>query len=97
MSDFLSQIADVSVTSTTRTPTRAGFGVAMIVAFAVPWSTGSRVRTFTSLASMVTAGFVAADAAYPSWGWALAAAGVVRTVGYLIPSCSRYVLYLAGS
>lgn len=64
MSDFLSQIADVSVTSTTRTPTRAGFGVAMIVAFAVPWSTGSRVRTFTSLASMVTAGFVAADAAY---------------------------------
>lgn len=64
MSDFLSQIADVSVTSTTRTPTRAGFGVAMIVAFSVPWSSGSRVRTYTSLASMVAAGFVSSDAAY---------------------------------
>ena len=61
---LIDQIADVSVTATTSTQTRAGFGTMLIAAFKVPWSSGARMRTFGTLAAMVTAGFLTTDPAY---------------------------------
>ena len=61
---LIDQIADVSVTATTSTQTRAGFGTALIAAYKVPWTSGARVRSFGSLTAMRTAGFLTTHPAY---------------------------------
>jgi hypothetical protein len=61
---LIDQIADVSVTATTSTQTRAGFGTLLLAVCKVPWTSGARVRTYGSLAAMVTAGFLTMDPAY---------------------------------
>lgn len=61
---LIDQIADVSVTATTSTQTRAGFGTALLAVCRVPWTSGARVRSYGSLAALLTAGFLTSDPAY---------------------------------
>jgi len=61
---LIDQIANVSVTATTSTQTRQGFGTALLAVCKVPWTSGARVRTYGSLAALVTAGFLTTDPAY---------------------------------
>jgi len=58
------QVADVSVTSTTATQSRAGFGTALLLASRVPWTSGARVRTYGGIAAVEAAGFDDVDAVY---------------------------------
>ena len=58
------QIADVSVTATTVTQTRQGFGTALLAVVLVPWTEGARVRSFGSLSAMRDAGFSSDTPAY---------------------------------
>lgn len=61
---LIDQIANVSVTATTSTQTRQGFGTALLAVCKVPWTSGARMRTYGSLAALVTAGFLTTDPAY---------------------------------
>lgn len=60
----LDTIVDVTITSTTKTPSRVGFGTPMVLAY-VPTSIFSeRVKAYTDPADMITDGFAATDRAY---------------------------------
>lgn len=60
----LSDIVNVSITSATVTPSRPGFGTALIAAYKVPLAFTNRVRKFGSLAEMISFGFLTTDPAY---------------------------------
>lgn len=64
MTNLASQVADISITATTSTQSRPGFGTALIAAADVPWSNGARVRAFSTLASMLALGFLSTSPAY---------------------------------
>jgi len=55
---------DISISATTDTQTRAGFGTPLFAVCKVPWTSGARVRSYASLAEMATAGFHTTDPAY---------------------------------
>ena len=59
----ISDIVDVTITTETRTPTQAGFGVGLIMAYHT-LDPVVRVRTYTSLTDMVTDGFSVTSGAY---------------------------------
>lgn len=58
----LESIVDVSITNTTVTVTRQGFGVALILDYHTRF--GERYRTYSSLAGMIADGFTTTDFAY---------------------------------
>jgi|GEM_PF-2385654 len=60
----LSDFFTISVSATTDTQTRAGFGTAMFAVCGVPWTSGARVRAYTTLAAMAADGFLTSDPAY---------------------------------
>lgn len=61
----LDSLINLQITRATRTPTRPGFGTALIMAQTVPGSWGSRlVRSFASLTEITSAGFAVTDPAY---------------------------------
>ena len=63
MSDaFLDRIADVTVTRTSRTLTRPGFGTMLLAVYHTLYA--GRVGSYTELSEMVTAGFTPYDPAY---------------------------------
>jgi hypothetical protein len=59
---FLDDIVTLSITRSTRTPTRAGFGVALLLAYHT--LNADRVREYSSLDGMVDDGFTPYDPAY---------------------------------
>lgn len=65
MSDYLNELVNVSVSSATRTPTRAGFGTPLLLAYFVlsGWGT-DRIRGYADLTEMEEDGFAADDPAY---------------------------------
>lgn len=58
----LADIFNVSVSSTSRTPSRAGFGVVLLLCYHTAYS--ARVRSYTSLAGMVSDGLTSTTPAY---------------------------------
>ena len=65
MSDYLSDLVNVQISSTTRTLTRVGFGVGLAAVGRVPPSWGSDVvRTYTSAQALLDDGFATVDPAY---------------------------------
>lgn len=58
----LDSLVNVSITSNTQTPTRENFGTPLIAAYHAAWP--ERVRTYTSLAAMVSDGFAVTHPAY---------------------------------
>lgn len=58
----LSDVVDVTITSETKTPTAAGFGLPLITAYHTVFP--ERVRAYTSIADMITDGFTALSPAY---------------------------------
>ena len=65
MSDYLSDLVSVQISSTTRTQSRAGFGVGLAAVGRVPSSWGSDVlRTYTSAQALLDDGFASVDPAY---------------------------------
>lgn len=53
MSESLDDFFSVTITPTTDTQTRAGFGTALFAVCDVPWTSGDRVREYASLSEMV--------------------------------------------
>lgn len=64
MSASLDDFFSINITATTDTQTRAGFGTALLAVAKVPWTSGSRVRSYASLAELAAAGFLTTDPAY---------------------------------
>lgn len=65
MSDYLNDLVNVQISSTTRTQTRVGFGVGLAAVARVPSSWGSDVvRTYTSAQALISDGFATVDPAY---------------------------------
>lgn len=62
MAEFIDRIADVTVTRTSRTLTRPGFGTMLLAVYHA--LNADRVRSYTELSEMVTDGFTPYDAAY---------------------------------
>ena len=62
MGSYADDLASVSISRTTRTPTAAGFGTALILAYHSLYV--DRVRAYGSLAEMVADGFTPYDPAY---------------------------------
>lgn len=59
---FLTDLVSISVSSRTRTPTRAGFGTALIAAYHTLYA--DRVRSYSSLSGLLTDGFKTSDPVY---------------------------------
>lgn len=59
----LDDIVNVTITAQTTSPTRKGFGIPLVAGYHIHWL-DSRVRFYTSLAAMLTDGFVITDAIY---------------------------------
>lgn len=60
----LADLVAVSISASSQTPTRAGFGTPLILAAKVPAAFTQRARSYTSLAGMVSDGFLTTDPAY---------------------------------
>lgn len=58
----LDELVNITVTTTTATPSRAGFGTPLIAAYHTRWN--DRVRVYTSLSAMAQDGFLTTDPAY---------------------------------
>lgn len=64
MSASLDDFFSISVTATTDTQTRAGFGTALFAVQRVPWVSGALVRAFATLDEVTEAGFQVTDPGY---------------------------------
>lgn len=62
MATYAEQIANVSITRATRTPSQQGFGVPLIAAYHTNYA--SRVRSYGSLTAILADGFKTTDPAY---------------------------------
>ena len=62
MGSFLSELVSLTITRSTRTPSRAGFGVALVLAYHA--LNADRVRSYSSLTELVADGFTPYDAVY---------------------------------
>lgn len=62
MGSYLNDLVALTITRSTRTPSRAGFGVVMVLAYHALYA--DRVRTYGSLTEMVADGFTPYDKAY---------------------------------
>ena len=60
----LDSIVDVSITTQTTNPARAGFGVPLLVSYFPTSIWSERVREYSMLSSMISDGFLATDSAY---------------------------------
>lgn len=60
----LDSIVDVSITTQTTNPARAGFGVPLLVSYFPTSLFADRTRLYTSLSGMIADGFLTTDAAY---------------------------------
>jgi len=60
----LEDIVSVSITASTASPTRAGFGTMLVAAQKVPAGFTNRVRKYSDLAGMTSDGFLTSDPAY---------------------------------
>jgi hypothetical protein len=60
----LDSIVDVSITTQTTNPARAGFGVPLLVSYFPTSLFSDRTRLYTSLSGMIADGFLTTDAAY---------------------------------
>jgi len=58
----LNDVATITITTGTKTPTRAGFGYPLIAGYTTAFP--ERVRSYTSLSAMVTDGFATTDLIY---------------------------------
>lgn len=64
MSESLDDFFTITISATTDTQTRAGFGTALFAVQRVPWVSGAVVRAFASLLELTTAGFLPTDPGY---------------------------------
>lgn len=74
---FLDDLVNITVSTRTRTPARRGFGTALILAYHTKYA--DRVRTYSSLAGLVTDGFKTSDPVYKIAAALLAQPTSVRT------------------
>lgn len=74
---FLTDLINISISTRTRTPTRAGFGVALIAAYHTLYA--DRVRTYSSLDGLLTDGFKTTDPVYRAASKLLAQPTSVRS------------------
>lgn len=58
------EAVNVQITAGTRTPSRAGFGTPLILGYHTVWTSGDRVRTYSSPSAMLGDGFTVNDPLY---------------------------------
>jgi hypothetical protein len=102
----LSDHASITITAGTKTPSRSGFGTALILDYHANFTPGELVRSYTSVAGMVSDGFVSGTAAYaaasaiaaqsprpPRWKVGLLSSAPTVTYTFTVPSAVQGTVY----